>query len=226
MTTDEDIHGHNLCTDVMRYAGCTLDAGRGSHCEEEFPYPSFARLADTGNGDRAQQRCVAEEREFKCTYIVRRIPDSDVCKLSEEQQDCLCEMGAGDASCLAPASTTFAEASVAAASFDTPVGSAESMGLLIGGVIAAVVVVVVLGLSSIWRRRVSALRAHHGFGVVANSDGATTTVEESMEGSGPIACNAEATKDLNQGVCFAHGVDSQADSSKDTAGAPALRGLV
>eukprot|EP01043_Picozoa_sp_COSAG02_P037191 COSAG02_NODE_2774_length_8057_cov_4.361146_4_plen_212_part_00 len=211
----------------MRYAGCTLDAGEGSHCEEEFPYPSFARLANTANGDRAQQLCLGEEREFRCTYTVRRIPDTDVCQLSEEQQDCLCEMGAGDASCIPPASTTSAEAPVAAASLGTPIaGPAEGMGLLIGGVIAATVVVAILGLSSTWRRRVSVLRAHQGFGVLANSDGAATTFEGSIEGSGSQGYGAEATESPDRGVYFAHGVDCQVASSKDTADSPGLRALV
>lgn len=220
LTDDPDIHGSNECTDVMRYASCTSDADkyRGSDCEEAFPHPTFARLADIGDG-AAQRLCVAGDREFQCTYTVRRIPDSEICRLGEEQQNCMCERGAGDASCRPVAS--------ALASFIAPVAaSAESASLLIGAMIAATVVVVVMGLSATWRRRVPAVRTHQGFDILTNSDGAATTFEDSAERSGSLGDDAEATESADQCVDFARRVECQVVSSKDAANRPGKRALV
>lgn len=197
LTDDPDTGVRNLCTDVMRYASCAspVDWYEGSECEEEMPYSTFRNLADEGQG--AQQRCVAgAEREFKCTYIVRRVEDRDICTLSEQQQDCMCEMGGGDVSCLSQ--TTPAAASVAGLATGSELEIEHIWGSLIVFIVVATLVVAVVVSSRASWRRVSASCLHTGFGVVPGSEDSATTLESNSQGSGSSSCHAKGRGDAEQ----------------------------
>ena len=199
-TDDPSPHADNLCTRVMRYAACDSEEQHypGSSCDEPFPYLTFSANADKGDSisPSAQHICVEGPREFECTYMVKRVPDSEICPLSESQQACMCEdpaatesacaeaTGAGDRrpadggtasfqqSGFASASTAdLAQAAAAGGGGGGPGGLLADWGWAFGGLVAVAVLALLAAAAAVAgrrRRQGGAQRGAIRFGVLAD----------------------------------------------------------